>query len=73
MSIANELSSEVAVWLLARRADQTNPNTSSAKDLKRIVLELHTTLQRLKAEERAARRDTQKQPANLKINTAGSH
>lgn len=65
MSIAYELSSEAAVWLLARRATaapgvtQTQPapaQSSTPNDMRRIILELHTTLRRLRQQERAARR-----------------
>ena len=69
MSIAYELSSEAAVWLLARRAPiaqgaaqgvaQTQPapaQSSTPNDMRRIILELHTTLRRLRQQERAARR-----------------
>ena len=75
MSIANELSSEVAVWLLAERA-ALNPetaNASSPKALRHIILELHTTLQRLKKEERAARRLSMLLSSNIKSSAANSH
>lgn len=67
MSVAYELSSEAAVWLLARRAappepvaatptEQTRREASNPRELRQIVLELHDTLRRLRRQERAARR-----------------
>lgn len=49
MSIANELSSEVAEALLARRRDDSS---QSARDLAGVVKEVHSTLRRLTAESR---------------------
>ncbi len=75
MSIANELSSEVAVWLLAERTalDPQTANVSSPKDLRQIILELHTILQRLKREERAARRLSMLLASDMKSSAANSH
>lgn len=75
MSIANELSNEVAVWLLAERTT-LNPqmaNASNPNALKQIILELHTTLQRLKSEERAARRLSLLLSPDIKSSAANSH
>jgi 16S rRNA C1402 N4-methylase RsmH len=49
MSIANELSSEVAEAVLARRQDES---TQSTRDLAGMVKEVHSTLRRLTAESR---------------------
>lgn len=76
MSIANELSNEVAVWLLAQRST-SNPTTANHDgdpgNLRRIILELHTTLRRLKSEERAARRLSVMPSSGLKSSTANAH
>lgn len=75
MSIANELSSEVAVSLLAERTldESQAANHSNIRDLRGIILELHTTLQRLKREERAARRLSAPRLTGLKSSAANSH
>lgn len=52
MSIANELSSDVAAAVLARREDGSSQNV---RDLVGVVEEVHTTLRRLTAEARRRR------------------
>jgi hypothetical protein len=49
MSIANELSSEVATAVFTRQREQTE---IEPKGLTKIVLEVHSTLRRLMAEAR---------------------
>lgn len=49
MSIANELSSDVAEAVLARRQDESS---QSVRALTEVVKEVHTTLRRLTAESR---------------------
>lgn len=49
MSIANELSSEVAAAMLTREKDKDSPESSGLLD---VVLEVHTTLQRMTREGR---------------------
>jgi 16S rRNA C1402 N4-methylase RsmH len=49
MSIANELSSEVAEAVLARRQDESS---QSVRELAEVVKEVHSTLRRLTAESR---------------------
>lgn len=53
MSIANELSSDVAAALLARQATPTAP---SQIDLTELMLSFHATLRQLTDEERRRRR-----------------
>ena len=53
MSIANELSCDVAAAVLAR---QTTPHAPSPTDLTEIVLAFHTTLRQLTGEDRKRRR-----------------
>lgn len=52
MSIANELSSDVAAAVLARREDGSS---QSVRDLVGVVEEVHATLRRLTAESRRRR------------------
>ncbi len=49
MSIANELSSDVAEAVLARRQDESS---QSVRELAGVVKEVHSTLRRLTAESR---------------------
>ena len=53
MSIANELSSDVAAALLAR---QLTPTAPSQIDLTEVMLSFHATLRQLTDEERRRRR-----------------
>ena len=61
MSIANELSSDVAAAMIASHA---NRFSGSTQNLTRIVFELHATLQRLnqKSRRRLSRRDAETSP-----------
>jgi len=52
MSIANELSSDVAIAILAARGKSSD----DLRQLKEIVMKVHTTLQEMVAEERRHRR-----------------
>lgn len=68
MSIANELSCDVATAMLTERADvQTR---SASDDLTDIVLEVHTTLRRLTNEARRRRAQVLVEPAPQ---TPGGH
>ena len=70
MSIANELSSEVAVAVLA----EPNNAHQNSGNLSAIVLEFHSTIQRLTAEARRLRRDSRKPPtSNVNAAASGSH
>ena len=60
MSIANELSSEVAVAVLTGNTDTQQNST----DLSAVVLEFHSTIQRLTAETRRLRRDSRTPPSS---------
>lgn len=60
MSIANELSSDVATAVLARK----NVETAQAKsELAGVVMKLHTTLRRLTLDARRKKRRAQATPA----------
>ena len=50
MAISNELSSEIAVALLAEKK-----SPQELKQLKDVVLQVHSALQKMSAEERAKR------------------
>lgn len=52
MAISNELSSDVAVALLAKKK-----SPQELKQLKDIILEVHSALQKMSEETRADRRD----------------
>lgn len=59
MSIANELSSEVAAAVLSAREGETPQDTSERAE---VVLEVHSTLRRLSAEHRRRSRDGKDEP-----------
>ena len=59
MSIANELSSEVAAAVLAAREGETPRDASERAE---VVLEVHSTLRRLSAEHRRRGRDGKVEP-----------
>lgn len=59
MSIANELSSEVAAAVLAAREGETPQDASARAE---VVLEVHSTLRRLSAEQRHRGRDGKAEP-----------
>jgi hypothetical protein len=59
MSIANELSSEVAAAVLAAREGET---PSDAGERAEVVLEVHSTLRRLSAEYRKRGRASKGEP-----------
>ena len=62
MAISNELSSEIAAALLA---DKKSPQ--ELKQLKDVVLKVHSTLQKMSADERANRfKDAEKPPTAAK-------
>lgn len=61
MSIANELSCDVATAMLTERADEQTRGASG--DLTDIVLEVHTTLRRLTNEARRRRAQVLVEPA----------
>jgi len=52
MAISNELSSDVAVAILAKQK-----SAQEMKQLKDIILQVHTALQKISEETRADRRD----------------
>jgi hypothetical protein len=58
MSIAHELSSDVAAAMLARQGDES---ARSGRDLAGVVMEVHSTLRQLTAE--ARRRKTRPRPS----------
>jgi predicted transcriptional regulator len=60
MSIANELSSEVAAAVLAR---ETVEGFADKGELKNIIVEVHDTLRRMTAEGRKARRRSRESAA----------
>lgn len=60
MSIANELSSDVATAMLARQNDAT---PQDASELAGVVIELHSTLRRMTLEARRNRRRPHTTPA----------
>ena len=49
MSIANELSSEVATAVLARKDEESSAESAKLKD---VVMKVHSTLREMKAEAR---------------------
>lgn len=72
MSIANELSSDVAAAMIASHA---NRFSGKAHNLTRIVLELHSTLQRLNRQSRRRQspRDTEVSPIIAPPDSAFAH
>lgn len=69
MSIANELSSEVAAAVLAAREGET-PRDASARA--GVVLEVHSTLRRLSAEHRRRDRDGKDEPEDPPLGESAS-
>lgn len=70
MSIANELSCDVAAAMLTRREGAVD---ADQKDLTDIVLEVHTTLRQLTNEARQKRRDARfLPPSSLASNSTAS-
>lgn len=63
MSIAHELSCDVAAAILAER-EERRPEPSAAAGLTDVVLEVHTTLRRLTREARRGRLNSQFFPAS---------
>lgn len=63
MSIANELSSDVAAAVLARKNEETSIETSELKD---VVLQVHTTLRHLTAEARKRGQLSRSEGPNIK-------
>jgi len=62
MAISNELSSEIAAALLAEKK-----SPQELKQLKDVVLKVHSALQKLSADERAKRfKDTENSPTAAK-------
>ena len=62
MSIAHELSSEVAAAVLAAGEGETRPDASARAE---VVLEVHSTLRRLSAEHRRRGRAARLEPEDL--------
>jgi hypothetical protein len=56
MSIANELSSDIAAALLARQDEDSSTNSSELKD---VVMKVHATLRHLTTEARKKGRGSQ--------------
>src|SRR3954469_23232235 len=56
MSIANELSSDIAAAMLARKNEESSVDSSELKD---VVMQVHSTLRNLTAEARRGRRRSQ--------------
>ena len=67
MSIANELSSDVAAALLSRREGEPGPDSSK---LVNVIVEVHSTLRHLTMEARRKTRRAQEAQAN---HTPGSN
>ena len=63
MSIAHELSCDVAAAMLAAREGEPRQSESSP-DLTAAVIEVHTTLRRLTREARRRRHDARRAPAD---------
>jgi predicted transcriptional regulator len=62
MAISNELSSEIAAAIL-----QEKKSPQELRQLKDVILEVHSTLQKMSAEERASRlREVAHPPTALK-------
>lgn len=70
MSIANELSSEVAADMLARHKDEVSG--TNRNKIKAVIVELHSTLQRLTANTRKANRRAHPQTAQPSSNPAST-
>lgn len=73
MSIANELSSEVAAALLSRREEETPGDSSKLMD---VVIEVHSTLRHLTIEARRGARTSQASSTQLPPTSSaatGSH
>ncbi|MGH9944948.1 MAG: hypothetical protein ACRD9R_21575 [Pyrinomonadaceae bacterium] len=70
MSIAHELSCDVAAAMLAERE---KPHETAAAELSEIVLAVHTTLRQLTNEERVRRRALPSGPASLNNNAASAN
>lgn len=68
MSIAHELSSEVAAAVLAAREGETPRDASERAE---VVLEIHSTLRRLSAEQRRRGRDAGAGPEDRRPRPAG--
>jgi predicted transcriptional regulator len=62
MAISNELSSEIAAALLA---DKKSPQ--ELKQLKDVVLKVHSALQKMSADERATRFKEAEKPPSLNL------
>lgn len=56
MSIANELSSEIAVALMTAKSSTDNQTPPDTQQVSQLVLQLHSTLNDLKAKTKLARR-----------------
>jgi hypothetical protein len=71
MSIANELSSDVATAMLSRKDSETEPDTS---ELAGTVIEVHSTLRRMTRAARRKKLHPQESPADesLRSNNAAS-
>lgn len=66
MAISNELSSEVAVAILAQKK-----SPQELKQLKDIILEVHSTLQKMSEETRAHRHEKEGPPKGSSGSAAG--
>ena len=71
MSIAHELSCDVATAILARR-EGVEAEPSSGTDLTNIVLEVHSTLRQLTSEAKRSRLNSQFFPASSGRISGGS-
>lgn len=70
MSIANELSSDVAAAVLMRKNGETSADSS---ELKNMVLKVHSTLRHLTAEARKGNRRPLASSDPLAKNAASNH
>jgi predicted transcriptional regulator len=70
MSIANELSSDIAAAVLARKNDEASVDSSELKD---VVMQVHSTLRHLTTEARKRNRRSQSSAESLTAKSAASN
>ena len=67
MSIANEVSSEIAAAMLSREGDENSEHRSNLKD---VIIKAHSALQHLTIESRKATRRAKREAPPTKGNAA---
>lgn len=70
MSIAKELSSDIAAAVLARKNEEDSVDSSELKD---VVMQAHSTLRHLTAEARKRNRPAQSSSESLTVKSAASN